>query len=172
MRICFYGGAGLGKTATAEHMSSYLRRQKRSVELVQEEIKLLAYEKRRLVGLDPFNIFWRQLRREELLLRHVKYIVTDSPLYLQCFYMKKSESRFFNEAISILKQFDELYPSINVFLSREGIPYEPNGRFESEDEANRNDDLMRTFLVEQGVHFAVIPTVNKDQIETYIAAQL
>lgn len=169
MRICFYGGPGCGKSTIASKLFADLKSRNYSVELVHEYIKKWAYLKRIPKSFDQVYIFGQQLYAEDLIYQSgVKHLVTDSPLCLQPFYSKVYNFPAWNELLMIAKRYETVHPSINIFLDREGLKYEQNGRYEGSDLALQRDRDMRQFLQEQCVPFVTFKTTDYESILDYV----
>lgn len=154
LRICLYGGPGVGKSTLAANVFARLKQLNVSVELVTEYVKSWAYEKRELDLFDQVYIFAKQQRLEDRVLRAgVKLIVSDSPLYLQCVYAKKHNHLAWQELIGIAHKFDLVYPSLNILIKRHGKPYNPEGRYQTLDEAKKIDQEIEDFLNEYNIPY-------------------
>ena len=173
MRINLWAGPGAGKSTVAEGISHHLKKKGYSVELVREWIKEWAYMKRVPKSFDQAYIFMNQLHSEDLLLQHgVETVVTDSPAMLSIVYAYRSAAPYWAELLRIAKLFDEQYPSINIFLSREGIDYKQNGRYEDFTQAVAMDKMMMQFLDNNGVGYVIIPSVELDRILAYVEGKV
>lgn len=163
-RICLFGGPGCGKSTMAADVFVKLKKSGYSIELINEYIKSWAYEKKQLQTFDQVYIFAKQQRLEDRVLRTgVNHIVTDSPLFLQCFYAAKHQSLCSNELLSIAKTFEQMYSSINVFVKRNQTPYQQQGRYETENQAIEIDFALKNFL-----NFLSIPFIEVDNADTII----
>ncbi len=91
LRINFYGGPGVGKSALAAKVYAELSRAGVVlVELVREFVKPWAYEGRKLDRFDQVYTFAQQLWAEHRLFKAgIQVVVTDSPPLLQCVYTAK-----------------------------------------------------------------------------------
>jgi nicotinamide riboside kinase len=149
-RICLYGGAGTGKSKLAGRIFGELGRQHHDIEYVQEWIKWWAYEGRKPEGRDQVFIFSNQLRAEELALRHVDLLVTDSPLLLNTAYSTYYGCEDAPELVKIAQRFERDYPALNLYLDR-NVPFKQKGRYDDETQCRAFDDFLRHFLV-QNLH--------------------
>lgn len=70
-------------------------------------------------------------------------VITDSPILLSSFYANDKVLGEEFDAL-IMKVFNS-YDSMNVFINRVK-PYNPSGRFQTEEESDALSDEMRTFL--------------------------
>lgn len=168
MRICLFSGPGAGKTAVSSRLFYEFKVKSLSVELVQEYIKTWAYQNIVPESFDQFYVLAKQLRSEDLMLRHTKYIVTDSPLFMQCAYMKRDRQPYYDEAVSICRKFETKHPSLNIFLSREGIDYQQSGRYENLMEAKQMDWVIRDELDQLEIPYKVLPTKDLNAIMEYV----
>jgi hypothetical protein len=169
MRVSFWAGPGAGKSATAEGVSHALKKRGFNVDLVQEWIKGWAYQKRVPVSFEPSLIFAQQLHLEDFLLnRGVDHVVTDSPVLMNVAYCKLYGSPGWEHLARLGLLFEEKYPAVHVFLDREGIPYEQNGRYEDYGLALERDRTIRSFMEECGLNYAVIPTIDFDRIIRHV----
>lgn len=174
MRINFYGGPGCGKSTTASRLFADLRASNvHSVELVHEYIKKWAYAKRVPKSFDQVYIFGQQLHAEDLIFQSgVHHLVTDSPLCMQPYYSKAYNVPVWNELLMIAKRFETVRPSLNIWLDRTGIPYQQNGRYESEEKAQERDREMQGFLQEHCIPFKIFKTADYDEIFKYVCGAL
>lgn len=163
-RISFFGGPGSGKSTTAPGVFHELKKHGYDVEYVNEFVKTWAYEGRMPQGHDQAFIFANQLHSEEIALRHVDAVITDSPLLLNTAY-----SRFYNytgadELISLSHKFEAEFPALNLYIKRT-VPYVQKGRFQSEEEAKRFDNFLLEYLDEQlGGDLITVTVTAYDQI--------
>lgn len=133
LRICFYGGPGVGKSTLAAQVYAALN-QNGSAELVREFVKEWAYEGRRLDAFDQVYSFASQLWSEHRLHKAgVKIIVTDSPVLLQCVYAELLDPGIAANLIAIARRYEDDHQSLN-FLVRRCIPYDAAGRYQSVEE--------------------------------------
>lgn len=150
MRVCLFGGPGVGKSTLSHWLTSELAKASIDVEHVDEWIKRLAYQKTVITGWMQKHVFSRQLEKEEFFLRNgVSTIVTDSPLLMQLAYMDNNENRrFIPSCLADIKLFEEEYKSINIFLERGNMPYKPLGRWQTHEEAIEFDLKIKKLMEE------------------------
>jgi len=133
LRICFYGGPGVGKSTLAAKVYAALN-QGGTAELVREFVKAWAYEGRRLDTFDQVYSFASQLWSEHRLHKAgVKVIVTDSPVLLQCVYAELLDPGIAANLIDIARCYEGHHQSLN-FLVRRCVSYDSTGRYQSEEE--------------------------------------
>lgn len=153
-RINFFGGPGAGKSTTVPLVFGNMKKMGYSVELILEYIKQWAFEKRKIQGFDQLYIYAKQLRLEERVLReNVDLIITDSPLWLQCYYSSKYNFKAYNQLFELNQLFDKEYPSLNFFLKRHNGKYDPVGRFQTFDEAKKDDEKLKDYLDQNNISY-------------------
>lgn len=146
-RINLIGGPGSGKSTMAAYIFAKLKMQGKSIELVQEYVKLWAYEKTVVKPGDQIGIFAEQHRRELIPLRNnVGVIITDSPLCLCAFYGQDTMKNDWELIWLLAKAHDRDYESLNIFLERPKVPYQQCGRYQTETEALKADEEIKHFL--------------------------
>lgn len=134
MRFNLFGKPNAGKSTFAARLFSDLKMRNKSVEYVSEWIKTWAYEKRTMHKYDQLYVFAKQLHSEyRFLTAGVKNIVTDSPCLLSAIYSPPDLADFFADMYA---KYNAEHPSINFYLTGEGIPYNPEGRWQTLAEAN------------------------------------
>lgn len=147
-RVNFIGGPGAGKSTMAAYVFAMLKMRGKNVELVQEYVKLWAYEKTVVKPGDQIGIFAEQHRRELIPLRNgVDTIITDSPLCLCAFYGQDTMQYDWELLWLLSKAHDRDYKSLNVFLERpKNKTYQKCGRFQTEEQAIEIDKQIESFL--------------------------
>ena len=136
------------------------------VELVNEYVKKWAWTGRKVGALDQVYIFGKQAKSEHDLYGKVEYIITDSPLLLSPIYEKYYSSD--GESIvepSVLahieKAGDNGVRHINYLIPRTK-PFNPKGRFETEETAKEIDRLVEKYLLELDIPFIQLTSVESD----------
>lgn len=142
-RINLYAGPGAGKSTMSAWAFYYIKSNypKINIELVQEFVKEMAWLNQKPSGFDQFFISASQMHREEKLLRNgVDLIVTDSPVSLFKFY----SSDFLNHGLStIISEYENQYPGVNIFINRNDKPYNDSGRFHNKEQAVELDSIIK-----------------------------
>lgn len=174
MRINLISSSGSGKSTVAAGLYAYLKKSGFEVELVREVIKDWAYECRFPQEYDQLMIFASQLHAEDKMLRYgIPNIITDSPLFMQCFYAKNYKFPCWKQLFQIAKKFEKNHPSFNIWLDRTGVPFNPNGRYEKKrEEAEKLDGLMMDFMGEVLDNMVVYKTVETEKWFAKIAQNL
>jgi predicted ATPase len=168
-RIGLYGGPGCGKTTLAHWLVSQMKEAHLTVEYVHEYIKPWAYQGRVPKGWDQKTVFDRQMEEElKWLTIGVDHIVTDSPLLLQVAYMKRDRLKYHDPCLALAKLYDRDHPSLNIFLCRDGLPYQSHGRYESLEAARSMDEVVRSVLDEHADRYSVCRTVDRDAIRAAV----
>jgi len=139
--INLYGAPGAGKTTNAARIFVYLKELGLNVELLDEAAKIPAWEKRVITDFDQFKLFGIQSEKEIRLLDKVDYIVTDSPVGLNGFYTMKYHTPELSTCINHMTQtYYNMIESkghvIHNLLLNRLKPYNPIGRYQTEEESN------------------------------------
>ena len=144
------GGPGSGKTTVAAEIFSILKEKGYEVENVSEFAKELVWEGRQEAFNDRLYMHGEQNHRLMQMNGKLDFIITDSPLFLtsvyNAYYLKDKFPDSYNKMIDLvtLETFN-LYQNKTYFLSR-NTNYKNIGRRESEEVANKIDDLILNYL--------------------------
>ncbi len=158
MRINLFGGPGVGKSTLAARLFVWLKEHGHNADLVQEFIKKWAYQGRTLQSFDYVTSFSNQLRREDLLIQAgVKWVITDSPLLLQVAYCRYQFMAGAEGLLMLAREFEAAYPAINLVVNRT-VPYQSEGRWETEPEARGMDAHIERQLQAWNVDYTRINT--------------
>ena len=160
------GGSGLGKSTTAARIFGAMKFRGLHCELVREFVKEWAWAGKKVGNFGQSIIYGQQLERESMLYGKVDYIVTDSPLLLCPMYQK-----FYNghEAIKNLVFQDlEIAQEMGVdhvnFLLRRKKPFDPRGRYETEETAKQVDEYVENFLNYHKIHFVDVNCEDEERV--------
>ncbi len=173
-RLCIYGGPGAGKSSLAAWIFSELKSKHKSVELVTEKIKPWAYEKRAPRSFDQVYLFGQQLHAEDVFLRNGgELVVTDSPLLQNFIYGVLYDAPGTEGILSVIEEVEEKYPSINLVLTYgDGASYNPEGRYQSIDEAVEVLNRTTVLLDDEGYAFEFCTVGERERVMKYILEKL
>lgn len=153
--INIWGSPGVGKSTLAAEIYVELKKQNKSVELVTEVAKDYVYRGQRPTKDEQLSIATKQLYVESLKYNKVEFIITDCPVLLPYFYLETNHNihltypflSFYNHSLSIngIKSYD--------FLLERYFEYDPNGRFETENESEILDQKLYKFLDKLNISF-------------------
>lgn len=138
-----------GKSTTAAWLFSELKIRDISIELVTEFVKSWASVRRNINKFDQIYLFAKQLQYEyRFLSADVKNIVTDSPLILSCIYSDfyYPELKLGEKLLPIIKEYESVYPSVNIYLNRSDKKYNTDGRYQTYLQAVEIDNLVKDFM--------------------------
>jgi hypothetical protein len=148
--INLFGGSGCGKSTTAALLYSRLKILGNHVELVREYVKNWAWNNRKPGEWDPLYFLGKQSSYESLLYGKVDYIVTDSPLLLvgvyQEFNLKGRENYVSVAAQSFILHAQKHGIIYKNFFLKRNKPFDPRGRYETEEQAKQVDDFILSTL--------------------------
>jgi len=154
--INLFAGPGAGKSTTAAGIYFMLKKQSASVELVREYVKDWAWQSRKIDPLNQFYISGQQAHKESLLYGKVDWIITDSPIVSAGYYQERySDKNYMTPAILAFMQHAVESKGVtyeNYILKRNGS-YDPDGRFEDEQQALEIDYEMEQFLKKCGLSY-------------------
>lgn len=164
LRVNFYGGPCVGKSTLAALVYAELNRVGVRAELVQEFIKLWAYEGRRPDVYDQVYTFANQLWAEHRLARAgVKVVVTDSPVLLQCVYTAELDGDIAERLRQIATDFAARHTSLD-FLVQRTVPYDSCGRFQDAATAKEIDRKVTMRLDMLRMPYLVVTPEERESI--------
>jgi sugar phosphate isomerase/epimerase len=154
--INLFGGPGTGKSTVAAGVFHKVKQLGINAELVQEHAKDWAWEGRQIGVGDQLCISAEQAKRERRLLKDCDLIITDSPLLLGVYYEDKYDAHY-NVTPHILRKQKEIvkelgWEYLNIFLNRVK-PFNPKGRFHSEEESKQIDAELLELLARTSTPF-------------------
>jgi hypothetical protein len=168
-RINLMGGAGCGKSTTANYIRAKLSFKGLDVELVDEQIKDWTYYGRSPKSCDSFVLQGRQMEKEDIRLRAgVDFIISDSPLFLQYFYACYHKAPMTSPMLMASQEFDKMYEPLHIFVDREDKFYNEVGRYEKLAEAKEIDTLIQAMMVGNGIPFVNFSCLEQDNMVDYI----
>ena len=158
--INLYGGPGIGKSTVAAEVYATLKGRGVNAELVREYVKGWVWEGRKIEPLDQLYFWGKQVHAETTVIGKADVVVTDSPVMLAAMYLEKRGEKWWDLACYLygasLKYYSHLredaHRTVNVILNRYE-PYEPSGRFETNEQAMEMDKYIQVRLDRYGVNY-------------------
>lgn len=147
--INLFGAPGAGKSTGAARIFSNLKAAGINAELVTEFAKDKVWEESKAVFQDQLYILAKQNFRLSRLNDKVDVAITDSPIILSAFYKDKHEFKNFKPFIF---ELFESYDNINFFVNRVK-PYNPVGRFQTEEESDEISSSLKSMLLDEGISY-------------------
>lgn len=150
--INLFGGSGVGKSTIAALLFARMKMQGLHVELVREYVKLWAWGGRKVRQEDQIYLLGKQSAYESMLYGKVDYIVTDSPVLLAGMYAEwhnGADGKYVTDAANSFIEQSRRNSGVrirNYLLERNG-PFDPRGRWETAEEAERFDQFLEEGLV-------------------------
>ena len=152
--VNLYGAPGSGKSTGAAYIFAKLKMAGVDAELVTEFAKDKVWEESKAPFDNQAYMFGKQYFRISRCADKVDVIVTDSPLPLSIFY---------NSTPILGKEFNEMVMKVaNSFKTLDYLiyrvkPYNPNGRFQTEEQSNELADKFEDFLNFYLIDFTPMP---------------
>lgn len=146
-RINFMAGPGCGKSTLAARTFAELKVRGHDVEHIPEYIKTWAHEGRKPQSFDQLYVFAKQVKAEDVILRNVGLIVTDSPLLMNTAYSAFYKTPYYDHLVRLAQEFDRRFPPLNLFIERT-VPYVEKGRYQNHEQAVEFDNFLKKFLAE------------------------
>lgn len=149
--ISLYGGPGAGKSTSAAYMYYLLKAAGENAELVREYVKDWAWEGRKIDTYDQIYFLGKQVHKESMLLGKVKWLVTDSPIFMNYYYAQLYCTRKLAQGVAgaVLAYYDQTiedgHKHYHILLHRTN-PYIQEGRYQTEKEALEIDDGVERML--------------------------
>jgi nicotinamide riboside kinase len=169
--INMFGGSGCGKSTAAAGLFHQMKLNGENVELVREYVKAWAWAGKKIDMYDQIYIFGKQARSEYSLYGKVDYIVTDSPILLSPIYDK-----FYNGKDAIIEESALKFikkaqnngiEHINFLLDRQKA-FNPEGRYETEEQAIAVDAYVKEFLNENFIPYHILSCPDEERIKNIL----
>lgn len=172
-RINIFGGPSSGKSVLVMWLFAELKISGLNIQFADEYVKKWVYDGKTISSFDHVYLFGKQIYKEEGYLRAgADLIISDAPILMIGAYSTRDGDPFNDELISIAMKFDKVYPSINIFLDREGIPYQQPGRYENYEAAVATDKIILKVMKENLQSFATFKTKERQQILEYVLSNV
>lgn len=149
-RINLYGGPGSGKSTNAAKLFYEFKNRNYKIEHCTEYVKRWVYANRSVKKHDQIYLFAKQQQMEYSCIDNgVDLVITDSPCYLSAFYALENygkDSSIFKALMLLNDDYENDFPSINIFIDRKDKPYHQHGRWQSKENAILLDKKMYEFI--------------------------
>lgn len=172
MRINLYAGPGAGKSTTAAMLFAKMKIAGYSVELVSEYVKAWAIAKRAPVGFDQVYLMGKQLQYEYRFLSNgIQNVITDSPVLLSACYTRAYYPALTSVADhmdAIILEYEKQHPAINIFLDRGDKEYKTEGRYQTQEAAQKLDGVVRETLDRLNLPYTTFSFFDNDSLFKHI----
>lgn len=158
--VNFCGGPGIGKSTTAAELFAVLKRRSIMCELVLEKAKEYAWHHGGNPGkytIQP-KLHATQLYRQAVAIGKVDFIITDSPTILCAMYWDTLGYGTAEFKAYALAEFNR-HNNVNINLVRRK-EYVPEGRHLDEEGARGIDNVVTTYMTDNGISFIDFDTVD------------
>lgn len=151
--VNLYGTPGAGKSTGAAYIFSLLKMSNINAELITEYAKDMAWENNTTAIDNQAYIFGQQYYKTTRCEDKVDVIVTDSPILLSALY--NHSSLLGDDFNNLVAKVAKSYKTLNYLIDR-NKPYNPIGRFQTEEESNAMAEPLKTLLEKYGVDYKTI----------------
>lgn len=169
--INLFGGSGIGKSTTAAHLFAEMKYRGYHCELVREYVKTWAWQNRSVGPFDQMYLLGKQSKYESILYGKVDYIITDSPLLLCPIYEKFHSGKELvgPAAINFIEDAKSKGVEHLNFLLTRNKNFDTRGRYDSLEQAQKVDALVREYLTEKGFAFSVIECEDRKRVDEILS---
>lgn len=151
--VNLYGVPGAGKSTGAAYIFSLLKMSGVNTELITEYAKDKAWENNTTAINNQAYIFGQQYYKTTRCEDKVDVIVTDSPILLSVLYNHSEVlGENFNDTVA---RVAKSYNTLDYVIERDK-PYNPAGRFHSEEESDAMSVPLKNLLNKYGVKYKTI----------------
>jgi hypothetical protein len=171
--ICLYAGAG--KTTSMLGLAYNFKKNGITAETNPEYVKDWVWEERKIRPGDQTYFFAKMARNERVYMENgVNVIVTDSPLILTHFYGLKYDpfEQKANTSLIMLKHHHEVCKhygyKIDHYVINCNKPYDPKGRYQTEEVARSYDTEIEDMLKSVGIKYQKVSGDGADEVITTI----
>lgn len=171
--INLFGGSGVGKSTVAALLFANMKMRGLHVELVREYVKLWAWGGRKVRQEDQIYLLGKQSAYESMLYGKVDYIVTDSPILLAGMYAEwhnGSDGKYVTRAANSFIEQARRNSGVtihNYLLERNGS-FDPRGRWETAEEAERFDQFLEEGLEANGYDYELVSGSEESKVEAIL----
>jgi len=155
-------GPGVGKSTTMSDTFAKLKWAGIDCEMATEYAKDVVWSGNLNTLNNQLYVFAKQSNKLFRLNGKVDVIITDSPLILSLMYGKDMSQSFKS---LVLEQFHQ-YNNMTLFLHRSKA-YNPNGRYQTEDEAKELDNVMLDLLKSNNIPYSDI-VAKPENVDTIV----
>lgn len=166
--VNLFAGSGSGKSTTAALLFGEMKLLGVNAELVREYVKAWAWQGKKIQEMDQLYLLGKQTNYEKILYDKVDYIVTDSPVLICGIYEEywsKGKKHYAGIAAhSFLRHAAEKgVVHKNYFINRQK-PFDPRGRYETEEQAREIDAYMKQYLIDAEIPFTEISCDDRERV--------
>ena len=161
------GAPSVGKSSIAAKLFAKLKDMGKECELATEYCKGWVWDKREITHYSQLYFFGKQSYAESHLFNKVDFIISDSPTFLSGYYNEhNNHDTSLNEACKgfYKKAEEDGIKVFNFFLPRTR-PYNPLGRFQSEEQSDAIAIELREWLDREGYPYIYLDCPDNKRID-------
>jgi hypothetical protein len=151
MVVNLFGAPSAGKSTGAAYIFAKLKLAGVNAELVTEFAKDKVWEETKAVFKNQLYIFGKQSFKISKCYDKVDVVITDSPLYASKLYNNFDGKKGQLLDALVIEEFNS-YENRNYFINRVK-PYNPVGRFQTEDESDKIATQLRDMLYRDNISY-------------------
>lgn len=151
--INLYAGPSAGKSTVATELFTTMKKLGYKVEYIPEVAKNLIYSNDLTKLSDQLLVFALQHHELVKLEHQLDYVVVDSPLLLSLVYFKLNSKYDFCLFQELIKDINNSYDNIDIFLDRGEYPFEEHGRIHTLEESLELDLRIKEMLEYFNINF-------------------
>lgn len=171
--INFFAGSGAGKSTIAAALFAEMKCMGLEVELIREYVKDWAWTGRKIGVYDQFYITAKQIHEESQKYNILEYLCTDSPILLGAFYEEYHHGIIITRpaVLNFLKYAESQGVTYYNFFLERTKPFNPNGRYETEEQARKIDMALKSWLHNMNIPFTTVSVSDRERV-SYILSSL
>lgn len=166
--INILGAPSTGKTSLSAKLFAELKALSLDVEYPSEFIKGWAWEGREISPFDQYYVFGKEVHNQSKFFNKAEIVISDAPVMLTAFY-----HCFYNKLNSLSEASRDFYKVateernvkvLNFFLMRRK-EYNPNGRYQTQEESDYIAQILRTWLNLEGYNYIDLNCPDEERLQ-------
>lgn len=170
--INLFGAGSSGKSTLMADLFSEMKLRGISVEMCTEIVKEWAWENRFPTKYEQFYLIGKGIQQQARLFNKVDFIISDSPILISSFYTYYLYN--VDNLTSTVKEFYRMAKLDGIvvknFFLKRNKPYEPHGRYQTEEESNLIADKLLVYLDANDVRFDILDCKDRDRVKEVFKA--
>lgn len=161
------GAPSCGKTSLSVKLFAKLKELNLNVEYSPEVVKTWCYEQRKVNKYDQYYLFGSEVHQQSCLFNSVDIIISDSSPILAAFYNYYYNNRE-NSLSPACHEFYKKAAEDNIkvlnFLLTRTKPYNPHGRYQTEEQADDVAQELKAWLTWEGYDYIMLDCPDDERL--------